>query len=187
LDAPTVPYRLIAGSSTPGSGEVGRVYQPLAVERREIRLLEVELLHNCFPVRCKLVTVSLDDDPEYVAVSYVWGDPSDTETLFVGTEPVNVRRNLWSAIRRFREDARVAYEAQGEMSSDRAIRIWADAICINQADDPEKNVQVKLMGDIYKGAKAVAAWLGNRVNDTLAIAALRIIVGYMRYNDNSPN
>ena len=43
------------------------------------------------------------------------------------------------------------------------------------------------MGDIYKGAKAVAAWLGNRVNDTLAIAALRIIVGYMRYNDNSPN
>ena len=38
--------------------------------------------------------------------------------------------------------------------------IWADAICINQADDDEKSWQVGQMGMIYRRAEAVVSWLG---------------------------
>ena len=40
------------------------------------------------------------------------------------------------------------------------IPIWIDALCINQRDKDEKAVQVRRMDQIYKGAKAVFAWLG---------------------------
>jgi hypothetical protein len=38
--------------------------------------------------------------------------------------------------------------------------LWADALCINQADNAEKATQVKMMRDIYQRAKLVIAWLG---------------------------
>ena len=37
---------------------------------------------------------------------------------------------------------------------------WVDALCINQADVSERNMQVRIMGSIYKKAKMVLAWLG---------------------------
>ncbi|KAK0738840.1 heterokaryon incompatibility protein-domain-containing protein [Schizothecium vesticola] len=39
--------------------------------------------------------------------------------------------------------------------------IWIDQICINQADIPERNSQVQLMGRIYRQARSVHAWLGS--------------------------
>ncbi|PKS04901.1 hypothetical protein jhhlp_008266 [Lomentospora prolificans] len=38
--------------------------------------------------------------------------------------------------------------------------IWADAICINQTDLDEKNIQVSMMDQIYIRAGFVLAWLG---------------------------
>ncbi|UNI20151.1 hypothetical protein JDV02_006269 [Purpureocillium takamizusanense] len=38
--------------------------------------------------------------------------------------------------------------------------IWADAICINQADVDEKSAQVSIMDRIYSNAAYVVAWLG---------------------------
>lgn len=38
--------------------------------------------------------------------------------------------------------------------------LWIDAICINQKDTDEKNIQIPLMGDIYKTASQVVVWLG---------------------------
>lgn len=34
--------------------------------------------------------------------------------------------------------------------TDKAVVIWADAICINQEDNVEKSYQVSMMKDIYK-------------------------------------
>jgi hypothetical protein len=39
-------------------------------------------------------------------------------------------------------------------------RMWLDMICINQKDEDEKSGQVSMMGDIYKRAAKVYAWLG---------------------------
>jgi hypothetical protein len=38
--------------------------------------------------------------------------------------------------------------------------VWADAVCINQQDNDEKNVQVALMGQIYQQASSCLVFLG---------------------------
>ena len=42
------------------------------------------------------------------------------------------------------------------------VTLWADALCINQADDDEKSEQVRARGQIYKRADNVWAWLGEQ-------------------------
>ena len=41
------------------------------------------------------------------------------------------------------------------------LTLWIDAVCINQNDISERNHQVLLMGDIYRGATTVLSWLGS--------------------------
>ena len=40
------------------------------------------------------------------------------------------------------------------------MSLWADAVCIDQKNPAEKNVQVPLMGLIYRKAVRVVVWLG---------------------------
>ncbi len=40
--------------------------------------------------------------------------------------------------------------------------LWIDALCINQADEDEKSIQVLHMRETYKDACNVIVWLGNR-------------------------
>jgi glycyl-tRNA synthetase beta subunit len=40
------------------------------------------------------------------------------------------------------------------------IRLWVDAVCINQNDIQERNHQVGLMGDIYRNAAHVIICCG---------------------------
>ncbi|KAK5726043.1 hypothetical protein LTR15_004234 [Elasticomyces elasticus] len=42
--------------------------------------------------------------------------------------------------------------------------IFIDALCINQNNTDEKSSQVALMGDVYRGASEVIAWLGDRLH-----------------------
>jgi hypothetical protein len=51
------------------------------------------------------------------------------------------------------------------------LPIWADALCINQADLDERAAQVKLMGRLYKSASLVLAWVGE--HDRLAELAIQ--------------
>jgi len=53
-----------------------------------------------------------------------------------------------SFLRHFREESSVRY-------------LWVDAICLNQADNDEKSIQVGLMGDIYRQARRILIWLGD--------------------------
>jgi hypothetical protein len=41
-------------------------------------------------------------------------------------------------------------------------KLWIDSICIDQSRDAveERNIQVALMGEVYKCAKGVVVWLG---------------------------
>jgi hypothetical protein len=38
--------------------------------------------------------------------------------------------------------------------------LWADAICIQQTNPPEKGRQVQLMGKIYENSSRTLVWLG---------------------------
>jgi Heterokaryon incompatibility protein (HET) len=61
---------------------------------------------------------------------------------------MQVTRGLCSALRRLRK-----------ASQERVV--WIDQLCINQTDDEEKSLQVKLMAIIYKSAMQVFIWLGD--------------------------
>jgi len=87
---------------------------------------------------------------DFVALSYVWGDPTVTREVFVNDCLVPVTVNLEAALRQLRNHSRIQ---QG-------FRIWVDAICINQEDLDERGVQVARMKEIYDKAWQVVIWLG---------------------------
>jgi len=43
--------------------------------------------------------------------------------------------------------------------------LWIDALCINQSDNVEREIQVPLMGSIYTNARHVIVWLGLEESD----------------------
>jgi hypothetical protein len=90
---------------------------------------------------------SLNENPVYEAVSYVWGDPTRCEEMICGGEVLGLTQSLADALCRLRDESMPRY-------------IWADQICINQYDQVEKSKQVKLMNRIYKDTAKVLAWLG---------------------------
>ena len=48
----------------------------------------------------------------------------------------------------------------------RALRVWADAICINQVEEAEKNRQVQHIRSIYSAAHYTVIYLGASNNET---------------------
>jgi hypothetical protein len=58
-----------------------------------------------------------------------------------------VTLNLFHALQHFR-------------SKDEERTLWADAICIQQTNPPEKGRQVQLMGKIYENSLRTLVWLG---------------------------
>ncbi|KAK3985885.1 heterokaryon incompatibility protein-domain-containing protein [Cladorrhinum sp. PSN332] len=48
------------------------------------------------------------------------------------------------------------------------LRIWVDALCINQSDLAERNQHVRMMGDIYAQAENVRVWLGEETGGETA-------------------
>jgi Heterokaryon incompatibility protein (HET) len=98
-------------------------------------------------IRGFLVAIPLDSKPEYMALSYVWGDAKDTVPIFLNGQEVFVTKNLASALRQLRDPTGL-------------YKIWADALCINQTDAIEKSSQVAQMGKIYQNAAEVIVWLG---------------------------
>ena len=103
---------------------------------------------------------------DYVALSYVWGDPSIQRGILIDDMPVLVTANLEAALRQLRSHSRIR---QG-------FSIWIDALCINQADPEERKIQVARMNDIYARACHTVVWLGSEANNSdLAMMAMRFL------------
>ena len=90
----------------------------------------------------------LDDAPAFFALSYAWGDEKPTERLDIEQSVLEITLGLSILLHQF------------EARHDDVRFIWIDQICINQQDDVEKAVQVKMMRDIYVSAHKVLLWLG---------------------------
>jgi hypothetical protein len=54
------------------------LYSALNGERREIRIVHLQSGKWTNEIECTLETVSLNDNPDYLTLSYVWGDPANT-------------------------------------------------------------------------------------------------------------
>ena len=124
-----------------------------------------EILH------ARLETISLEklknNSVSYVALSYCWSvnpahlDEKDVEKHVIqcNSQVVRLGANLWSALWYLGKDE----------NGPRAI--WADALCINQADAEDKTQQVAMMGDIYRGVGCVIVWLGPQGHRVKALFA----------------
>lgn len=121
------------------------VYPP--VDARSIRLLHLEEGQHNDPIHFSLVSVSLDSNPTYEAVSYCWGDRSCRQDVSCMGTSMSITTSLWGALQEFRH-------------SDTPRILWVDGICINQDDEIEKTCQVRLMKEIYAKATLVLVWLG---------------------------
>jgi len=140
-------------------------YNPLDADTREVRLLIVHpAADQAAELNCTLQTVSLLDRPKFFALSYVWGSSppahpiilSDSSAITPPNAAMLVTDNVNDALR----------ELRGLRTN---MAFWVDAVCINQSDPAEKNVQIPLMGQIYSQAAAVFAWLG-KANTNMHLA-----------------
>lgn len=123
------------------------LYHPLE-SPNHVRLLHLEPGTGSNPIVCKLSSVSLLESPVYEALSYTWGDENEPKkSILCNGTSISVMKNLEAALRQLR-------------LPDTTRILWADAICINQRDIPERNTQVLHMSQIYSKAARVVIWLG---------------------------
>jgi hypothetical protein len=137
------------------------------VDKSQIRLLKVQAHKNGDgEIQCEMRTVNLDDGPNYVALSYTWGPPTDRAAeAGVTSDPlhaiacnggtIKITQNLYDFFQRAIQHP--------DLSS---RWLWIDSVCINQDDPLERSSQVSLMASIYRSAERVIAWLGEEDTDT---------------------
>ncbi|KAI0413224.1 heterokaryon incompatibility protein-domain-containing protein [Xylaria grammica] len=137
----------------------GLKYTPLEPSKNQIRLLTLSNGEWNDRIKCQLHVVSLDDQPKYEALSYVWGSSNDLVDIDVNGVAFSATRNLHAALRRLRE------HIPDEGSNEDSRTLWIDAVCINQNDPEEKRHQVQLMGDIYSQTAHGLLWLGEEPDE----------------------
>jgi hypothetical protein len=126
---------------------------PIPPESRCIRLLDLDPADDASSnssLSGHVRVVDLNDNPSFTALSYVWGSKATpSHGIFCKPHSFNLEITegcyaaLWQIRKKFG-----------------AVAIWIDAICINQDDDDEKEIQIAFMKDIYMSAKVVYVWLG---------------------------
>ncbi|RFN50245.1 het-domain-containing protein [Fusarium flagelliforme] len=103
---------------------------------------------------------------DFATLSYTWGDPRDTETIIINNVEMRVSINLAAALRSFRE----LNFFNGQ------FKLWADAVCINQADLDERSSQVAMMRDLYTSSWTTMAFLGAAADQSdKALALLKTL------------
>ncbi|KAF4963412.1 hypothetical protein FSARC_8584 [Fusarium sarcochroum] len=136
----------------PKSNRVTFQYTPLNITRREIRLLTLSPGEPGSPIFGNVNIVSLDDKPEYEALSYMWG-PSEPSYDITINDSSNL--SVGSNLRKALDDLRLP---------DKPRVIWNDAICMNQDDNEEKGHHIQLMRTIYAKSSTVCAWLDHEID-----------------------
>jgi hypothetical protein len=148
------------------------IYPPLDKKRSEIRLVEILSIDGDEKVQCRLSISSLEDNPTFTALSYVWGDPKVTEDIMLNDELFPGTTNLGAALKYVKAHWCSSFPDR----SPGHFRLWVDAICINQKDQNERSSQVDLMREIYSKAELVLSWLGHGIDEIdIAFEALKAI------------
>lgn len=123
-------------------------YQTLAANEIRVVVLQ-KAAQFSDEIQCSFQTVTLGRAhvPSYETVSYVWGDASQREPIYLCGKAIEIPISAMSVLRRFRLT-----------TADRLL--WIDAVCINQTDMSERSQQVAMMAEIYSGAAHGLIWLG---------------------------
>jgi heterokaryon incompatibility protein (HET) len=111
---------------------------------------------------------------KYEAISYSWGSGSKSCSILLDGCQMPLTATLFNALvcLRFPHKERI---------------LWADALCINQENNKEKDIQIALMPEIYTCAIRVLVHLGMRSDNSELVPGLvekinNIDVGVIRNN-----
>ncbi|KAI0528376.1 heterokaryon incompatibility protein-domain-containing protein [Xylaria digitata] len=88
---------------------------------------------------------------DFITLSYVWGNPCSRRDILLNGHVFSTTSNLYDALVHLRDSFEVRQLG---------LRLWADAICINQQDVMERATEVKKMGLVYSQCLSVRAWIG---------------------------
>ncbi|KAM0428469.1 hypothetical protein ACHAPT_006829 [Fusarium lateritium] len=145
-------------TSPVNAGNTKLKYLPLH-GKSSIRLMELlPSTSRTAPLSIRLIHSDITYQPHYEALSYVWGDVSESKYIYENGQAVSITPNLHSALTRLRYSSHIRV-------------LWVDALCINQETLSERNQQVGIMGDIYKSARQVVVWLGEAADDSHLVFA----------------
>ncbi|KAI8670529.1 HET domain-containing protein [Fusarium keratoplasticum] len=165
--------------STDPTIAVPNLYHPLDPDIHDLRLLEIYPSEDSdSPIQAKIFPCRFEDvRGQFIPLSYVWGDPTDTETIIINEIPKKVTKNLALFLRQIRT---ILPKILAPISWGKPALFWADAICINQDDTEERNHQVQFMGSIYGSAPVVLAWLGQAEDSHLVANIIGAFATWMK-------
>lgn len=127
-------------------------YEALSEANSEIRLLEfVDTKMNESRVECLIHKVSLHEEVNFTALSYVWGGSCKSGEILLDQVPMPVTPNLENSLRW----AKYHWKKKFPDRDVSRLRLWADGVCINQDDIKERNHQIQLMKDLHSKAELV--------------------------------
>lgn len=126
-------------------------FPPLPSNKSAFRLVQLLPPEDEQFIRLRLLSCSLEPSlcPEYIALSYAWGEPGDRREVRVNGVPYLVQYNLWTFLCEMQRSGRLQEQL-----------LFVDAICIDQENVTERNTQVAIMGRIYSLTREVFVWLG---------------------------
>ena len=135
--------------SITGVPELENAYKYQQLSNDSIRLLKLGpgIPGMSDPITCEIAEVQLCTQPEYEAISYTWGEYVSAAILVTPAGLIKIPPNLAIALKYLPLRGRPRY-------------LWADSVCINQADITERSSQVAMMGEIFRQARSVLVWLG---------------------------
>jgi hypothetical protein len=100
---------------------------------------------------------SLEDPPDYTAISYCWDPMSQKRGMFLCNKDSPLSNKSFAI-------SETVLEVLNQVNAGELV--WIDQICINQGDQDEKLDQIYRMGEIYSKATKVFIWLGPTANES---------------------
>jgi hypothetical protein len=140
------------------------------LDANSIRLVRIcaPSAHSDERIQLEIADYQLISLPPYRALSYTWGPPrhgtvaysiNDKSTIRLNGDDFDVFPNLLD----------VLHHLRGLGASQ---LYWIDAICINQDDRKEREVQVGMMDKIYRSADRTDIWVGKLETHTAELGQL---------------
>ncbi|KAF2686495.1 HET-domain-containing protein, partial [Lentithecium fluviatile CBS 122367] len=140
-------------------------YDRLNWASNEIRLIKILpqdpaiVTDNDYPIACQIISVSLNDNPKYIALSYAWEDTTLSRPLILNGKIFHATTSLDAALHQIRK-------MRAQNLAFREQYFWIDALSINQEDEIEKSWQVQRMNHIFQEAQYALVWLGPASEDS---------------------
>ncbi len=146
-------------------------FKPLDTSR-SIRILRIfDVCSKAKKIKAYFLEYDLDSSSGwgYEALSYTWAaplvgselnDPEIPWTILICELPNPIHASSITVQPNLADFLVAAISKIQRHNRNLLLEFWIDAICIDQENATEKQVQIALMGDIYANAKRVYIWLG---------------------------